>query len=294
MFLTCRMQRSASTIGKEGGQWEFIYRKTVSVFQSGGGTKELEAGISRLQKNQEEIKAAVASAQDTAAAAKSAAEAARGAADTANTNAVNAQNAANAANTNAVNAQNTANTAKSSAASAQNTANAALPKNYVTDAKNMTDNSRAMSAKENNAGVPGSLRSRVEEVAAERPAAVYDAYKTDEYVCGNDSKLLASLQLQHAGVYLVTGGIRYDTNANGTIHANSNLNMFLGASNTAGYQEDYRCSNGTSIPEGYQICHLGTSGILTVQAGGYVNLGLFGPPVKILRTWIRAVLLKKN
>ncbi len=280
MFLTCRMQRSASTIGKEGGQWEFIYRKTVSVFQSGGGTKELEAGISRLQKNQEEIKAAVASAQDTAAAAKSAAEAARGAADTANTNAVNAQN--------------TANTAKSSAASAQNTANAALPKNYVTDAKNMTDNSRAMSAKENNAGVPGSLRSRVEEVAAERPAAVYDAYKTDEYVCGNDSKLLASLQLQHAGVYLVTGGIRYDTNANGTIHANSNLNMFLGASNTAGYQEDYRCSNGTSIPEGYQICHLGTSGILTVQAGGYVNLGLFGPPVKILRTWIRAVLLKKN
>lgn len=249
-------------------------------FSNRGGTKELEAGISRLQKNQEEIKAAVASAQDTAAAAKSAAEAARGAADTANTNAVNAQN--------------TANTAKSSAASAQNTANAALPKNYVTDAKNMTDNSRAMSAKENNAGVPGSLRSRVEEVAAERPAAVYDAYKTDEYVCGNDSKLLASLQLQHAGVYLVTGGIRYDTNANGTIHANSNLNMFLGASNTAGYQEDYRCSNGTSIPEGYQICHLGTSGILTVQAGGYVNLGLFGPPVKILRTWIRAVLLKKN
>lgn len=158
----------------------------------------------------------------------------------------------------------------------------------------MTDNSRAMSAKENNAGVPGSLRSRVEEVAAERPAAVYDAYKTDEYVCGSESKLLASLQLQHAGVYLVTGGIRYDTNANGTIHANSNLNMFLGASNTAGYQEDYRCSNGTSIPEGYQICHLGTSGILTVQAGNYVNLGLYGPPVKILRTWIRAVLLKKN
>lgn len=232
----------------------------------GGGTKELEAGIARIEKNQEELRTAAAAAQRTA--------------DTANTNAAAAQSAAE--------------TAGRSAASAQNTANAALPKNYVTDAKNVTDNSRAMSAKENNAGMAGTLRNRIETVAAERPGTVYETYKTNEYVCGSDGKLLASLQLQNAGVYVVTGGMRYDTNANGTVHGNQNINMYLSVSNTAVHKEDYYGSNGTCVPDGCQVCHLGTESIVTVRAGEYVNLGVYGPPVKILRVWIRAVLLKKN
>ena len=246
--------------------WESIYRKMETVSRSGGGTKELEAGIDRLEKNQEELRTAAAAAQRTA--------------DTANTNAAAAQSAAE--------------TAGRSAASAQNTANAALPKNYVTDAKNVTDNSRAMSAKENNAGMAGTLRNRIETVASERPGTVYQAYKTDEYVCGSDGKLLASLQLQDAGVYAVTGGIRYDTNANGTVHGNQNINMFLSTASTATHSEEYHGSNGACIPDGYQVCHLGTSSIMTVKAGNYVNLGVYGPPIKILRAWIRAVLIKKN
>lgn len=232
----------------------------------GGGTKKLEEGISSLERSLVEVRNAAASAQNTADTAK----------------------------TNAAAAREVADTAKNNAAAAQNTANAALPKNYVTDAKNITDNSRALSANENNAGKEGTLRNRIETVASERPGTVYQTYKTDEYVCGSDGKLLASLQLQNAGVYIVTGGMRYDTNANGTVHGNNNLNMFLSTSSTAAYSEDYNGSNGACIPDGCQVCHLGTSSIMTVQAGNYVSLGVFGPPIKILRAWIRAVLVKKN
>ena len=51
--------------------------------------------------------------------------------------------------------------AQNTADSARNAADAALPKNYVTDAKSVTDNSRALSAKENNAGINDSLRQNI-------------------------------------------------------------------------------------------------------------------------------------
>lgn len=123
--------------GKEAGNGDLYTEKRHPKPRRGGGAKELEERLLGMVRT---LDARVSG----------------------NTEGIDGLNRlAQEIRTAAAGAQNTADSARNAAAGAQNTANAALPKNYVTDTKSVTDNSRALSAKENNAGINDSLRQNI-------------------------------------------------------------------------------------------------------------------------------------